>query len=245
MEPVTWFLTGMQKHSNEFRGDLLNNPYSFEGAMRYHSAKMPYEALYTAMNELSNHDHSRFLTRTNMTPGRLHTHGAAAAEIGTSINIMMEAAAVQFVWHGAPTIYYGDEAGVMGWTDPDARRPYPWGKENKVLLEFHKELVKLHHANPCLRTGSLEYLHLETGVISFGRWHKDSSNKVACLVNNNAVTRIICLPLWKIGALNGDVFKRALGSFNYTFVVNEGEYTVSGGHVTVEMLPYSSVILTV
>ena len=25
MEPITWFLTGVEKHSDEFRGDLLGN----------------------------------------------------------------------------------------------------------------------------------------------------------------------------------------------------------------------------
>ena len=33
MEPLTWFLTGMEKHSDEFRGDLLGNHESFMGAM--------------------------------------------------------------------------------------------------------------------------------------------------------------------------------------------------------------------
>ncbi len=37
---------------------------------------------------------------------------------------------VQMTWPGAPTLYYGDEAGLCGWTDPDNRRPFPWGHEN-------------------------------------------------------------------------------------------------------------------
>ena len=36
MEPVTWFLTGMQKHSDDYRQDLLGNAESFWGAMGYH-----------------------------------------------------------------------------------------------------------------------------------------------------------------------------------------------------------------
>ena len=41
-------------------------------------------------------------------------------------------------WVGAPTIYYGDEVGLCGFTDPDNRRTYPWGQEDKELLEFTK-----------------------------------------------------------------------------------------------------------
>lgn len=65
MEPVTWFLTGMQKHSDDYREDLYGNADSFWGAMIHHSAAMTTPSLQIAMNELSNHDHSRFLTRTN------------------------------------------------------------------------------------------------------------------------------------------------------------------------------------
>ena len=37
----------------------------------------------------------------------------------------LEAIAIQMTWPGAPTLYYGDEAGVCGFTDPDNRRTYP------------------------------------------------------------------------------------------------------------------------
>ncbi len=65
MEPITWFLTGMEKHSDEYRGECFGNPGDFEGAMRHHMTRFMTSSLQCAMNELSNHDHSRFLTRTN------------------------------------------------------------------------------------------------------------------------------------------------------------------------------------
>lgn len=64
MEPLTWFLTGMEKHSDECRDDLYGNSDAFIGAMKTHMRALHMSALYTSMNELSNHDHSRFLTRT-------------------------------------------------------------------------------------------------------------------------------------------------------------------------------------
>ena len=66
------------------------------------------------MNELSNHDHSRFLTRTNGRIGRLTTAGSAAAGEGVNKAVFREAAVIQMTWPGAPTIYYGDEAGRQG-----------------------------------------------------------------------------------------------------------------------------------
>ena len=48
-------------------------------------------SLLTAMNELDNHDHSRFLTRTNHRVGRLENSGARAAEEGINPAVMREA----------------------------------------------------------------------------------------------------------------------------------------------------------
>ena len=40
MEPLTWFLTGMEKHSDERRTDLWGNSDNFVGAMRHFMASM-------------------------------------------------------------------------------------------------------------------------------------------------------------------------------------------------------------
>ena len=80
MEPLTWFLTGMEKHSDEYRPDLCGNADNFVGAMRHFMASMLTPSLQVAMNELSNHDHSRFLTRTNHKAGRVAQLGTEAAE---------------------------------------------------------------------------------------------------------------------------------------------------------------------
>ena len=127
MEPITWFLTGMEKHSDEYRGECFGNPGDFEGAMRHHMTRFMTSSLQCAMNELSNHDHSRFLTRTNKKVGRAEQLGTDAAGRGINKAVMKEAVVFQMTWPGAPTLYYGDEAGQVGFTDPDNRRTYPWG----------------------------------------------------------------------------------------------------------------------
>ena len=151
MEPLTWFLTGMEKHSDERRTDLWGNPDNFVGAMRHFMASMLTPSLQVAMNELS-----KFLTRTNHIVGRAEHVGHKAAEEGVNKAVLREAVTVQFTWVGAPTIYYGDEAGLCGFTDPDSRRTYPWGKEDKELLEFHKEMIRIHKEEKPLRKGSVK-----------------------------------------------------------------------------------------
>ena len=80
MEPLTWFLTGMEKHSDERRTDLWGNADNFVNTMNHFMASMLTPSLQVAMNELSNHDHSRFLTRTNHILGRVAQLGSKAAE---------------------------------------------------------------------------------------------------------------------------------------------------------------------
>ena len=76
MEPVTWFLTGMEKHSESFDGSKLWDGNAFFESMFKNMSKFPRPALDSALNQLSNHDHSRFLTRTNGTVGTLKTSGS-------------------------------------------------------------------------------------------------------------------------------------------------------------------------
>ncbi len=200
MEPITWFLTGMEKHSEDFKGELLSNAQAFRAAMLYHRNRMSIQSQQTSMNQLSNHDHSRFLTRTNMTVGRLHTKGSEAAGENLNLGIMMEGILFQMTWIGAPTVYYGDEAGVFGWTDPDNRRSYPWGQENKTLIAFHKALIDLRKTHSALRTGSTEFLVLEHGLLAFARW--DEAEHFVVILNNNPNEVSVSIPVWRIDLLD-------------------------------------------
>ncbi len=239
MEPITWFLTGMEKHSEHFEPGLLRNAIAFENAMRYNMSRMPYQSMIMAMNELSNHDHSRFLTRTNMTAGRLHTLGAAAAEQNLNLGIMYEAVTFQMTWPGAPTVYYGDEVGLCGWTDPDNRRPYPWGRENLELLNYHKKIIQLRKNNEALRLGSVEYLFCDYGIISYGRWNQDQRFVVA--LNNNDSHRVIKIPVWRIeakGAMDIVLCTDVKG-----WVENNESLEIIGGCIEVTVPSFGSVVL--
>ena len=84
-----------EKHSDEYREGMLGNSDSFIGAMNYHGASFHAPSLYTAMNELSNHDHSRFLTRTNHVVGRVRELGSEAAERNVNKAVFREAVVMQ------------------------------------------------------------------------------------------------------------------------------------------------------
>lgn len=241
MEPVTWFLTGMQKHSDDYREGLFGNANSFWGAMSYHCACFPMQSLQTAMNELSNHDHSRFLTRTNHKVGRTNTLGAAAADEDIDKAVFREAVVIQMTWIGAPTIYYGDEAGVCGFTDPDNRRTYPWGHEDQELIRFHKEIIKIHKQNKEFLTGSLKYMEEDYNVIGYGRFTGQEQSVI--LVNNNhyGITRE--LSVWYLGMPKECTLKQLMLTTNEGFTTESKEYPVVSGKVIVTLPPTSAIIL--
>lgn len=242
MEPVTWFLTGMEKHSDESNPSLYGDGVSFFRSMNYHMSRMMTGSVLVSMNELSNHDHSRFLTRTNRTVGRIATKGAEAASENIDYGVFREAVVIQMTWPGAPTIYYGDEAGLCGWTDPDNRRTYPWGHENLELIEFHKYMTGLRHRIRALRRGSLKQLLADRQLIAYGRFCGDSICAVA--VNNSASDQEIHLPVWQLGLSDGETMTRQMLTYGDGYNVGRMEYTVKDGDVTLTMPGISAVVLT-
>lgn len=231
MEPITWFLTGVEKHSDEFRGDLLGNPDAFKGMIRNYMSYMMYNSLYVSMNELSNHDHSRFLTRTNHRVGRIQTLGADMANENVSKGILREAVVFQMTWPGAPTIYYGDEAGLCGWTDPDSRRTYPWGNEDKELIAFHKDIIAIHNKYESLRTGSLKFLYSEYRVIGFGRFNYKEA--VVVLINNDFIEREIKIHVRELGVHNNRMMKRVMLTTEEDYSTDERSFITQNNVLTV------------
>ncbi len=241
MEPVTWFLTGMEKHSDDFRQDLLGNVESFWGAMRHHSSSFSMPSLQVAMNQISNHDHSRFMTRTSHKVGRTNTLGPEAANHGNNPAVFREAVVIQMTWPGAPTLYYGDEAGVCGFTDPDNRRTYPWGNEDKELIAFHKELIKIHKSCLELRTGSIKCLSKDFNFLAYGRFK--GSNQTIVLVNNNNHEITKKVSVYETGVPKEAVLKQIFKTTETGYTTEKSEIVVLAGKINITLPPYSAVIL--
>ncbi len=240
MEPLTWFLTGMEKHSDDFREDLLGNAESFWGAMQHHCSSFSMPSWQVAMNELSNHDHSRFLTRTNHKVGRTGSVGPQAAEQGVNKAVFREAVVMQMTWLGAPTIYYGDEAGVCGFTDPDSRRTYPWGNEDKELIEFHKNIIRIRKENDELRKGSIKYVDRDYNFLAYGRFH--SRGQCLILVNNNnhAIDKQVFV--WELGTPKHGKMKALLWTDENGCSQGQ-EFEMTGGKIEIHLPKTCAVIL--
>ena len=240
MDPVTWFLTGVDKHSDNAKPEMRGDADVFNNVMLYQMSRMQSESLLVAMNELSNHDHSRFLTRTNRMVGRIATSGSEAAGINTDEAIFKQGAVMQMTLPGAPTIYYGDEAGVCGWTDPDNRRTYPWGRENLELIEFYREVICIHKQNQVLKTGSYLPLLWEKDLLCYGRF--DEEDAILTVVNTSDEPKTITPPVYMLGSEDGTVWERLIETNREFYNCGRIKSMQQGDVIEVAVKPNSSVI---
>ena len=241
MEPVSWYLTGMEKHSDVYRGDLDCNGYAFFESMVRNMSQYPMSSLQVAMTQLSNHDHSRFLTRTNKVTGRVAIEGPERASEFIRPYVMRAGIFIQMTWIGAPTLYYGDEAGVCGWTDPDNRRTYPWGNEDHVMLRCYKELIRIHKDYECLKDGSLLLLESEGGYISYGRFN--SNDRIVVAINMCENERFCRIPVWKIEQEEQSSMVRMAKSTRDDFNIETKIYPVKDGYLMLHMESGEAVVI--
>ena len=122
----------------------------------------PPHAFYSLMNFLSTHDTPRILTvlGADHVPGSKEERAVfrlSPARRQLGLKRLRLAALVLFTFPGAPTVYYGDEAGMEGWEDPFNRAGYPWGQEDSELKSFFSKLAHLRREQPALQTGQLHW----------------------------------------------------------------------------------------
>ena len=241
MEPVSWFLTGLEKHSDREDMNLKGNADAFFLMLKNALGKMPYDSILVSMIQLSNHDHSRFLTRTNGIVGRINSHKSEDAESGVKLEVMRQAIMMQITLPGAPTVYYGDEVGVCGFTDPDNRRTYPWGNENLELLEYHRYMNKWHRIRKELKTGSLIRLISTGGVVCYARVLKDNISVV--IINAGEYTVKTDIPLYLTGMRDNAVISRVIYTNKVGYNVGRVTYINDSGYLNFEIEPHSGYLL--
>lgn len=240
MDPVTWFLTGVDKHSDNSNPGMHGDAGTFKLTMQYQMSRMQNQSLLVAMNELSNHDHSRFLTRTNRMVGRVGTAGTAAASQDIDEAIFKQGVVMQMTLPGAPTLYYGDEAGVCGWTDPDNRRTYPWGYENFEILEFYRETIAIHRQHKVFKTGSYKPLVEQRDLLCYGRFDMDNAAFVA--INTSDTDKTVLIPTWTLGVEDGESFERLIETSREFYNCGRVKVVQENDVVTVTVKANSSVI---
>ncbi len=240
MEPVTYFLTGMEKHSDSRNPSLQGDGEAFFRTMNYTMARLPESSVLSSMNQLSNHDHSRFMTRTNMRVGRIGLPGTVPSSMGINPAIYRLGAMIQMTWPGAPTIFYGDEVGMCGWTEPDSRRTFPWGHEDFELLEYHKYLTGARRSYPQLAVGWVIPLMAGKNYIVYAR---RVGEQVAIIAINSGTDEFpLMIPAWRTGITDTVRIRRVLKTDDGGYNAGTTHRYCSGGSFRCYMEAYTGKI---
>lgn len=120
----------------------------------------PLQHFYSTMNLIGSHDVVRALTILSGAPAEETMSKEEQARIRLSEEQKRIGTArlkllslIQMTFPGVPCIYYGDEAGMHGYKDPLNRATYPWGKENRELLDWYKKVIGYRNRYDVLKTG--------------------------------------------------------------------------------------------
>lgn len=145
----------------------------------------PKPAFYAAFNFLSSHDTMRILTALGGKKCENKDECAFAKLSCEEYNLAKKRlkclVTMQFTLPGVPSVYYGDEAGLEGFADPFCRRCYPWGNEDKEILEHFRYAIALRNNNDVLKNGEFESIYKYEQCYGFIRY--DGRNKIVVLVN--------------------------------------------------------------
>lgn len=156
----------------------------------------PKETVYCLMNSLGTHDTVRIINALSdvRAHGWSKTHKLGYklpdSEYEKAKKKLYLASVLQFTLPGIPSIFYGDEAGLQGFDDPINRRPYPWGSEDKEILDHYRKLGRIRRENRAVFSGGFN-MRDENGLVAYERAGGDDEILIAVNAGADDQTLII------------------------------------------------------
>ncbi len=149
----------------------------------------PPQALNCLMNHIGTHDTARFLTKAindgiENKPRKIAADYSLTEDEYKRAKLLLKSAVVlQYTLPGFPSVYYGDEAGMQGGGDPFNRAFYPWGKEDKELIDWYKLLGEIRLSLHCLKEGKFRPYSAMLSCVAYIR--EGEQDKILVISNQN------------------------------------------------------------
>jgi glycosidase len=145
-------------------------------------AHYPKDVSDCLMNFLGTHDTERILTAlSDVDTSKLNRSEQAnlkleGADLVRAKELLKLAYTLTVAMPGVPCIFYGDEAGTQGCTDPFNRTTYPWGREDKELVSHYRKMGNLRLEEKLLKRGYLKVQEeTQDGVFAFYRFDEENA----------------------------------------------------------------------
>jgi len=139
-------------------------PIDFINAVMSIVENYPKPTIDVLMNFVSTHDIERAINRLggdncdDKSKDWMAERYLTESQYAHGKEMLKAAMALQFFLPGVPSIYYGDEAGLQGYKDPFNRRCYPWGHEDKELINYVAELGRVRKSIPNMKDGRIYFV---------------------------------------------------------------------------------------
>ena len=167
----------------------------------------PKAAVDCLMNHIGTHDTCRVLSRLaepqHGGSGMQRYKGELSEERRAFGKTLLKlVSSMQFTLPGVPCIYYGDEAGLGGGDDPFNRGCFPWGKEDKELLEHYRFLGKLRKEHKVFAEGDFIPVSAALGCVAYER--RGCGESIMTVANRNNHSIVYILPEEGYSSLTGE-----------------------------------------
>lgn len=184
----------------------------------------PRACFYALMNLIGSHDVPRILTllgegipEEKLPEKKRGFQRLSHKKRSLGLARLKLASLLQMTFPGVPCVYYGDEAGLEGYSDPYNRGTYPWGKEDEEILNWYRKIIAIRNKYDVFRKGAWKTLYAAGDIFGYLRYFENE--KAAVFLNRNTTKE------YKIRVrLNGDEQENWLDIFqkNAKLYIEEG-----------------------